>query len=40
MDADEDLDYNEEDDWETISSSSIEEEDNDDSDYNPEEDEY
>lgn len=35
----EDLDYNEEDDWETISSSSIEE-DNDDSDYDPEKDEY
>jgi hypothetical protein len=36
------LDYNEEDDWETISSSSIEEEDNDvnDSDYDPEKDEY
>lgn len=36
-----DEEYNEEDDWETISSSSIDdEEDNDDSDYDPEEDEY
>jgi len=42
LDENEDLDYNEEDDWETISSSSIEEEDNDvnDSDYDPEKDEY
>jgi hypothetical protein len=45
LDLDEDLDldaeYNEEDDWETISSSSIESDGaNDDSDYDPEEDEY
>jgi hypothetical protein len=36
-----DAEYNEEDDWETISSSSIESDGaNDDSDYDPEEDEY
>lgn len=41
MDKDADESYNEEDDWETISSSSIDdEEDNNDSDYDPDEDEY
>ena len=41
LDKDADESYNEEDDWETISSSSIDdEEDNNDSDYDPDEDEY